>query len=206
MVVTDRKGFPTSTTTSKLSKGCRKEFRLQGDSHNAPRQEAVAFYAQLGVQQSKNSGPSISDFQLRHHCGLLFRFGCLSSRHRCLHCHDYRECILYRLVSVSKLLHSHCERRSLAVVCHSTYKIILLTLCWDSMMWSWRSQTVNGATGSAFAIGFVNSYGQIGDAIGPQMFQDVYEPRYQLPFGLAMGLVSLCRLTNGYTWWVTRQT
>jgi nitrate/nitrite transporter NarK len=74
------------------------------------------------------------------------------------------------------------------------------------MMWSWRSQTVNGATGSAFAIGFVNSYGQIGDAVGPQMFQDRYEPRYQLPFGLAMGLVALCGLTNSYTWWVTRQT
>ncbi|KAF5528377.1 MFS transporter prlL [Colletotrichum aenigma] len=80
------------------------------------------------------------------------------------------------------------------------------SIAWFPMMWSWRSQTVNGATGSAFAIGFVNSYGQIGDAIGPQMFQDVYEPRYQLPFGLAMGLVSLCGLTNGYTWWVTRQT
>lgn len=73
-------------------------------------------------------------------------------------------------------------------------------------MWAWRSQTVNGATGSAFAIGFVNSYGQVGDAVGPQMFQDQYEPRYQLPFGLAMGLMVLCGLTNAYTWWVTRQT
>lgn len=80
------------------------------------------------------------------------------------------------------------------------------TLTTSSMMWSWRSQTVNGATGSAFAIGFVNSYGQIGDAAGPQMFQDKYEPRYQLPFGMAMGLVSLCGLVNLYTWWVTRQT
>ncbi|KAH9243848.1 hypothetical protein K456DRAFT_1744470 [Colletotrichum gloeosporioides 23] len=80
------------------------------------------------------------------------------------------------------------------------------SIAWFPMMWSWRPQTVNGATGSAFAIGFVNSYGQIGDAIGPQMFQDVYEPRYQLSFGLAMGLVSLCGVTNGYTWWVTRQT
>lgn len=74
------------------------------------------------------------------------------------------------------------------------------------MMWSWRSQTINGATGSAFAIGFVNSYGQVGDAVGPQMFQAVYEPRYQLPFGMAMGLVSLCGMINAYTWWVTRQT
>ena len=73
-------------------------------------------------------------------------------------------------------------------------------------MWPWRAQTVNGATGSAFAIGFVNSYGQVGDALGPQMFLDRYAPRYQLPFGMSMGLVGLCGLTNAYTWWVTRQT
>ncbi|KAL4947486.1 major facilitator superfamily domain-containing protein [Aspergillus filifer] len=79
------------------------------------------------------------------------------------------------------------------------------SVTWFPMMWSWRSQTVNGATGSAFAIGFVNSYGQVGDAVGPQMFKDEYEPRYQLPFGLSMGLVAACGLTNLCTWWVTRQ-
>lgn len=73
-------------------------------------------------------------------------------------------------------------------------------------MWPWRAQTVNGATGSAFAIGFVNSYGQVGDALGPQMFQDKYEPRYQLPFGLSMGLIALCGVVNGVTWWYTYQT
>ncbi|KAL4796861.1 major facilitator superfamily domain-containing protein [Aspergillus venezuelensis] len=80
------------------------------------------------------------------------------------------------------------------------------SVTWFPMMWSWRSQTVNGATGSAFAIGFVNSYGQVGDAVGPQMFKDEYKPRYQLPFGLSMGLVAACGLTNLCTWWVTRQT
>ncbi|KAI8685016.1 MFS domain-containing protein [Fusarium keratoplasticum] len=80
------------------------------------------------------------------------------------------------------------------------------SIAWFPMMWSWRSQTVSGATGSAFAIGFVNSYGQIGDAVGPQMFQDKYEPRYRLPFALAMSLIAACGLTNSYTWWVTRQT
>ncbi|KAL4942262.1 hypothetical protein BDV06DRAFT_211994 [Aspergillus oleicola] len=80
------------------------------------------------------------------------------------------------------------------------------SVTWFPMMWSWRSQTVNGATGSAFAIGFVNSYGQVGDAVGPQMFKDEYEPRYQIPFGLSMGLVAACGLTNLCTWWVTRQT
>ncbi|CEL00784.1 hypothetical protein ASPCAL00380 [Aspergillus calidoustus] len=77
---------------------------------------------------------------------------------------------------------------------------------WFPLMWTWRSQTINGATGSAFAIGFVNSYGQVGDAVGPQMFEDKYEPRYQLPFGLSMGLVACCAITSLYTWWVTRRT
>ncbi|GJC85396.1 hypothetical protein ColLi_08234 [Colletotrichum liriopes] len=75
-----------------------------------------------------------------------------------------------------------------------------------SLMWPWRAQTVNGATGSAFAIGFVNSYGQVGDALGPQMFQEKYAPSYQLPFGLSMGLIGLCGIVNGVTWWVTRRT
>ena len=73
-------------------------------------------------------------------------------------------------------------------------------------MWPWRAQTVNKATGSAFAIGFVNSYGQVGDALGPQIFQERYAPRYQLPFGVSMGLVGLCGIVNGLTWWTTRES
>ncbi|KAJ3542784.1 hypothetical protein NM208_g395 [Fusarium decemcellulare] len=77
---------------------------------------------------------------------------------------------------------------------------------WFPVMWPWRAQTVNGATGSAFAIGFVNSYGQVGDALGPQMFQEKYQPRNQVPFGLSMGLIGLCGITCGVLWWITRQT
>lgn len=43
-----------------------------------------------------------------------------------------------------------------------------VTAAWYPMMWPWRVQTTSRATGSAFSIGFVNSYGQIGGAIGPQ--------------------------------------
>ncbi|KAI1126210.1 major facilitator superfamily domain-containing protein [Nemania abortiva] len=53
-----------------------------------------------------------------------------------------------------------------------------VTAAWYPMMWPWRVQTTSRATGSAFSIGFVNSYGQIGGAIGPQTV----------------------------TWWVTRRT
>ncbi|KAJ4264209.1 hypothetical protein NW762_005403 [Fusarium torreyae] len=77
---------------------------------------------------------------------------------------------------------------------------------WFPVMWPWRAQTVNGATGSAFAIGFVNSYGQVGDALGPQMFQERYQPKNQVPFGLSMGLIGLCGIVCGMLWWITRQT
>uniref|UniRef100_A0A8H7NN66 Major facilitator superfamily (MFS) profile domain-containing protein n=1 Tax=Bionectria ochroleuca TaxID=29856 RepID=A0A8H7NN66_BIOOC len=74
------------------------------------------------------------------------------------------------------------------------------------LMWPWRVQTTARATGSAFSIGFVNSYGQIGGAIGPQIFKSKYAPRYRTSFASAMGLVGLCTLTTLATWWVTRKT
>jgi hypothetical protein len=49
---------------------------------------------------------------------------------------------------------------------------------WYPMMWPWRVQTTSRATGSAFSIGFVNSYGQIGGALGPQIFRSQYAPHY----------------------------
>ncbi|CAG7950335.1 unnamed protein product [Penicillium olsonii] len=70
----------------------------------------------------------------------------------------------------------------------------------------WRVQTTSRATGSAFSIGFVNSYGQIGGAIGPQMFRSEYAPRYTVPFAAAMGLVGMCGLLTLVTWWITRET
>jgi nitrate/nitrite transporter NarK len=67
-------------------------------------------------------------------------------------------------------------------------------------------QTTSHATGSAFSIGFVNSYGQIGGAIGPQIFRSKYAPHYTIPFSVAMGLVGTCAILTLITWWVTRYT
>jgi nitrate/nitrite transporter NarK len=67
-------------------------------------------------------------------------------------------------------------------------------------------QTTSRATGSAFSIGFVNSYGQIGGAIGPQLFNSKYAPRYTVPFSVAIGLVGLCAILTLITWWVTWDT
>ncbi|KAI0970136.1 major facilitator superfamily domain-containing protein [Xylaria arbuscula] len=81
-----------------------------------------------------------------------------------------------------------------------------VTAAWYPVMWPWRVQTTSRATGSAFSIGFVNSYGQIGGAIGPQIFRSAYAPKYTVSFGVAVGLVAACALTTLLTWWVTRQT
>lgn len=57
-----------------------------------------------------------------------------------------------------------------------------LSTAWYAMMWPWRVQTTQGATGSAFAIAFANSYGQIGAALGSQLFNSRYAPRCEFFF------------------------
>ncbi|KAK7926570.1 MFS transporter prlL [Apiospora marii] len=81
-----------------------------------------------------------------------------------------------------------------------------VTAAWYPMMWPWRVQTTSRATGSAFAIGFVNSYGQIGGAVGPQLFRAAYAPRYRVSFGVAMALVGACMGMTLLTWFLTRET
>lgn len=52
----------------------------------------------------------------------------------------------------------------------------------------------------------MNSYGQIGGAIGPQIFRSEYAPHYTLPFSVAIGLIGLCTILTVITWWITRET
>jgi nitrate/nitrite transporter NarK len=80
------------------------------------------------------------------------------------------------------------------------------TTAFYPLMWPWRVQTTSRATGSAFSIGFVNSYGQIGGAIGPQIFRSKFAPRYKESFIAAMACVGACVLATLATWWVTRRT
>ena len=81
-----------------------------------------------------------------------------------------------------------------------------LAQSWYPLMWPWRVQTTSRATGSAFAIGFVNSYGQIGGAVGPQIFQSRYAPHYTVSFAIAMAVIGACILVTCFTWWLTRAT
>ena len=74
---------------------------------------------------------------------------------------------------------------------------------WYPLMWPWRVQTTKHATGSAFVIGFVNSYGQMGGAISPWLFQSKYAPKYAVSFGTAMGMELACVVMIAVTWWAT---
>ncbi len=78
-----------------------------------------------------------------------------------------------------------------------------LSQAWYTMMWPWRVQTTEGATGSAFAIAFANSYGQIGGAVGSQLFASRYAPHYTTSFGIAMGFIGAAILMNIITWGFT---
>ena len=73
----------------------------------------------------------------------------------------------------------------------------------ETTMWPWRFQTLSGATGSAFAFALVNSYGQIGAAIGPQIFNSRFAPRYTTSFAIGLGFVGVSILMAAVTWWAT---
>lgn len=77
---------------------------------------------------------------------------------------------------------------------------------WFPIMWPWRLQTTSRATGSAFAIGFVNSLGQIGSLVSAQIFQSKYGPKYSVSFAIAMLFTGLCIILTAVTWWFTRTT
>lgn len=88
----------------------------------------------------------------------------------------------------------------------ATVLSVALSNSWYPMMWPWRVQTTNRATGAAFAIAFSNACGQIGFAAGPQIFQSKYAPHYTTPFAIAMTFVGVCILVTMWTWWETRET
>ncbi|KXT03689.1 hypothetical protein AC578_5187 [Pseudocercospora eumusae] len=74
---------------------------------------------------------------------------------------------------------------------------------WYNLMWPWRVQTTSGATGSAFAIAFTHSYGQIGGAVGAQLLNSNYAPKCTTSFAIAMGFVGLAMIMESITWCFT---
>lgn len=79
----------------------------------------------------------------------------------------------------------------------------MLTTPRYTMMWPWRIQTTEGATGSAFAIAFANSYGQIGGAVGAQLFNSRFAPRYATSFAIGMAFLGVSIILSLITWYFT---
>ncbi|KAL1885674.1 hypothetical protein Plec18167_001169 [Paecilomyces lecythidis] len=71
--------------------------------------------------------------------------------------------------------------------------------------WAWRSTTLKGSTGAAFALGFQNCVGQVGGVIGPQLFQEKWAyNRYKNSFAIAGSSIIAAFFANLWTWWLTR--
>jgi len=68
-----------------------------------------------------------------------------------------------------------------------------------------RSSTLRGSTGTAFALGFQNSIGQIGGAIGPQLFRTEWSAHnYRNSFAFCMAAATIGFLSNLWTFYLTR--
>ncbi|KXS13386.1 MFS general substrate transporter [Gonapodya prolifera JEL478] len=59
-------------------------------------------------------------------------------------------------------------------------------------VWAWRTSTASGTTGNAIASGLMNSFGNVGGAIGPFLFRSDWAPRYVPAFTITTCLTVVC--------------
>jgi nitrate/nitrite transporter NarK len=71
--------------------------------------------------------------------------------------------------------------------------------------WSWRSSSLKGTTGTAFAFGLQSGVGQLGGVIGPQIFLSRYAPTYRVPFGVCLACIVGALLAAAVCWYLTRE-
>ena len=77
--------------------------------------------------------------------------------------------------------------------------------CLAIPFWSWRTSSLSGTTGTAFALGLQSGMGQIGGAIGPQIFQSKYAYNgYKVSYGVCTAALVGCFLANCLSWYFTR--
>ncbi|PPJ58838.1 hypothetical protein CBER1_08515 [Cercospora berteroae] len=71
--------------------------------------------------------------------------------------------------------------------------------------WPWRSSTLKGMTGSAFALAFRSCVGQVGGVVGPQLFQSKWAyDGYKTSFAICAAAIIVAWTFNLWTWWLTR--
>ncbi|SPO01719.1 related to permeases of the major facilitator superfamily [Cephalotrichum gorgonifer] len=78
--------------------------------------------------------------------------------------------------------------------------------CYYVSYWSWRTATMSGSNGAAFAIGLQSSVAQLGAVVGPQLFASKWvHNRYRNRFIIGFVIIFAALLTNLWTWWLTRK-
>ncbi len=77
--------------------------------------------------------------------------------------------------------------------------------CLAIPFWSWRTSSLVGTTGTAFALGLQSGIGQVGGVIGPQIFRSKYAAGgYKVSYGVCTGALVGCFLANCLNWYLTR--
>jgi len=71
--------------------------------------------------------------------------------------------------------------------------------------WAWRSSSLIGSTGTAFALAFQSCVGQVGGVIGPQLFREKWAYNgYKTSFAICAAAIGAGLFANLWTWWLTR--
>ncbi|KAG9788874.1 hypothetical protein KCU88_g1633, partial [Aureobasidium melanogenum] len=81
----------------------------------------------------------------------------------------------------------------------------MFSACLAIPFWSWRTSSLCGTTGTAFALGLQSGLGQLGGVIGPQIFRQKYAADgYRVSYAVCTGALAGCFLANCLSWYLTR--
>ena len=81
----------------------------------------------------------------------------------------------------------------------------MFSACLAIPFWSWRTASLSGTTGTAFALGLQSGLGQLGGIIGPQVFREKYAADgYRVSYGVCTAAIAGCFLANCVSWYLTR--
>ncbi|KAI1618115.1 retrograde regulation protein 2 [Exophiala viscosa] len=107
-----------------------------------------------------------------------------------------------------------CEVATFAIFLGTRHRGAIYTACVLGSMfsaclaipfWSWRTSSLSGTTGTAFALGFQSGIGQLGGVVGPQIFRSKYAAGgYKVSYGVCTGALAGCFLANCLNWYLTR--
>ncbi|KAF2494550.1 MFS general substrate transporter [Lophium mytilinum] len=71
--------------------------------------------------------------------------------------------------------------------------------------WAWRTSSLKGTTGTAFAFGLQSGIGQLGGVIGPQIFRQKYKANgYRVSYGICLAAIAAGFFGGCWCWYITR--